>query len=211
MQSLFFSAHLLLEGGLMQTCENKEYPMEDNMKFPGHFYLKPGELYTGVSPAHVITILGSCVAVTMYHKQKNVAVMCHAMQPVCSNKASGCQDECCHKFKIVQCTITEMINQLRSMDVPKEGLEVKLFGGSTQFNISGEGREDKAIGRQNINAALDVLSVHGISLNVLEVGGDMGRKLIFDTNSGAVFLKRIGPFRTQKPNPAAPEAIGYRW
>ena len=173
-------------------------PMEENRCLQNKYYLKPGELFAGSKPARVTTVVGSCVAVTMYHQQMNMAVMCHAMQPSCSHESSDCRNTCSEKFKVVRCVITEMMAQFEQLGVPKEGIEVKLFGGSAQFAKNGGFSEERAIGRQNIEAALNILSTYGIRAHVMEVGGGMGRKLIFDTNNGAVFLKRIGPLGAKK-------------
>ena len=43
--------------------------------------LKPAELFISERPAIVRTVLGSCVAVTMYDRQLGIAAICHALLP----------------------------------------------------------------------------------------------------------------------------------
>ena len=44
-------------------------------------YLKPGEVHFGGEPSRVITVLGSCVAVIMYHRHTRTGAICHAVMP----------------------------------------------------------------------------------------------------------------------------------
>lgn len=43
-------------------------------------FLKPGEAIVSPNPILVSTVLGSCIAVTMYSPEKRVGAICHAAQ-----------------------------------------------------------------------------------------------------------------------------------
>ncbi|HOP41774.1 MAG TPA: chemotaxis protein CheD, partial [Geobacteraceae bacterium] len=44
-------------------------------------FLKPGEMHFAVNPTIVTTVLGSCIAVTMYSKELHTGAICHAILP----------------------------------------------------------------------------------------------------------------------------------
>jgi chemotaxis protein CheD len=46
-----------------------------------NIFLKPGALYISEKPAIVSTILGSCIAVTIFNKRLKVGGICHALLP----------------------------------------------------------------------------------------------------------------------------------
>ena len=50
-------------------------------------FLKPGEVHFGRDPARVITVLGSCVSVIMYHRHTMIGAICHAVMP--SRRGAG--------------------------------------------------------------------------------------------------------------------------
>ena len=43
--------------------------------------LQPGEFYFGDKETRIRTLLGSCVAITLWHPQKLIGGMCHYMLP----------------------------------------------------------------------------------------------------------------------------------
>ena len=55
-------------------------------------YLAPGEFRFATSPTRLRTILGSCVAVTLWHPERKIGGMCHYMLPSrarCSTALNG--------------------------------------------------------------------------------------------------------------------------
>jgi len=48
-----------------------------------------------------------------------------------------------------------------------------------------------SIGRQNITAAEQVLKSEGLKMHAVDVGGLLGRKIYFYTDTGEVLLKRL--------------------
>ncbi|RJX27939.1 MAG: chemotaxis protein CheD [Desulfurivibrio sp.] len=156
---------------------------------PARYYLKPGELFAGEEAALVKTVLGSCVAVTMFSPRCRVGSLCHSMLPSCRNEnpcIGGCQDG----PRYVDCAIRRMLEWFFSLGINREEIEVKVFGGSDMF-AGPRGPEYKGIGRQNIDMALQTLEQEGLRLAASDVGGPRGRKIIFKSYSGEVFLKRL--------------------
>ena len=146
-------------------------------------YLKPGDLYHGERPATVSTILGSCVAVTLFDPGTGVGSICHAMLPRNPSLRGG------ETFRYVDSSIFSMMERFRALGIRKNEMEVKLFGGADVLEYHGE--SGLSVGRQNIEIALEVIAEVGLRLIVSDVGGKVGRKLRFYTHTGEVLLKRM--------------------
>jgi len=145
-------------------------------------YLNPAELVLAESPAVVTTVLGSCVAVTFYYRHLAYGTICHSVLPRGREKGPG---------KYVDQSIAYMVDFFRQKMIRPHDLVAKVFGGADMFAQLNTEKPSRTVGSQNIQAALESLSTAGIEPAVIEVGGQLGRKLIFHTSSGEIFMKRI--------------------
>ena len=156
---------------------------------PLHYSLKPGELFLGEEVAQIETLLGSCVAVVMFSPRCRVGAVSHSMLPSCRNE-EPCASRCLQGPRFVDCSIQRMLEWFLKKGIMRSELVVKLFGGSDMFSAD-QDRVHKGIGQQNIDRALQVLEQEGLHLAASDVGGVRGRKIIFKTHTGEVFLKRL--------------------
>lgn len=154
-------------------------------------HLKPAGFYFLEKPGVIRTVLGSCVTVTMFCKRTGAASACHPVLPVCrDNKAchfAGCSD----KYKYVECVIPEMARLFRKSGVSMNELEVKLFGGSEMITKNGAQAQIIQVGRMNGEMAMKKLNGLGIRIKSYDIGGTLGRRILFDTSSGDVWVKRL--------------------
>lgn len=152
-------------------------------------HLNPGELYIGKKPALISTILGSCVAVVMFHPTSAIGAICHSLLPDCQCHEEPCLGKSCRDcFRYVDCSVVHMVNWFRDQGAPPWELQVKLFGGSDMFDHN---MGDRSVGQQNIRIAREVIEKEGMRLLALDVGGNRGRKIIFNSMTGEVFMKRL--------------------
>jgi chemotaxis protein CheD len=151
-------------------------------------YLKPGEVHFSEKPAVVMTLLGSCISLTMFSARLGLGGICHVLLPRCrEDSCPGCCDESYH---YVDCCIMGMVERFAWMGVARSELEIKVFGGSDILVTNG--RENHAsVGRQNITVARKTLQREGLKVSASHIGGTFGRKIFFFTHTGAVFMKRI--------------------
>lgn len=156
-------------------------------------YLNPGEIYFSTEPAVVVTVLGSCLSVTMFSRRRGLGGICHGLLPQCKDQEGrkDCHGECLEGFKYVDCSIRRMVQLFDKQKVRRSEIEVKCFGGADMFMRPVERPGLVSIGRQNINAAEQVLKSEGLKMHVVDVGGVQGRKIFFYTNTGEVLLKRL--------------------
>lgn len=147
-------------------------------------FLKPGEVFMSREPAIVSTILGSCLAITVFSKRLKAGGICHALLP---ESQSPRDKEQLGRF--VDSAFKYILRRLETMGVEKNEMQVKIFGGGDVLDILDAARP--SVGRQNIERAVEVIKREGLTVFHSDIGGRKGRFIRFDTQTGVVFLKRI--------------------
>lgn len=154
-------------------------------------YLGIGEVCFAQQPAYITTVLGSCIGVAMYNREKSIGALCHAVQPECRKKTGTCE-ACRERSRYVVCAIPWMVKQFERCSIPHHHIEVKVFGGADMFEATRHGEHCTTIGKMNITAAFKMISREHLRLISYDVGGNCGRKIIFHTHTGRVFVQRQG-------------------
>ncbi len=145
-------------------------------------YLKPGEVIVSRHPILISTILGSCIAVTMFSPAKKIGAICHAMYP--------CNPTGTPNVHYVDSAIYYVFNKMMEY-TGKSDLIVKLFGGARVL-AGGEYVGDRmAVGEQNISQAKKTLADLGLAIATSDIGGLRGRKLLFSMKTGDIYLRRL--------------------
>jgi len=152
--------------------------------------LNPAELHVSTTPVIVRTVLGSCVAVTMFNRHRRIAAICHALLPHPNNNEPDTANYVENR-RYVTCVIPEMVRTMRRHDILPQEIEVKVFGGSDTLGRSAGQESDHPVGRLNVKAVMEMLEAERLSLKTSDVGGTRGRKILFYTHTGEVLLKRL--------------------
>jgi len=161
--------------------------VRDLDNFPKVF-LQTGDCYLGVRPTLVQTVLGSCVAVTMCAPKRQVGAICHAFLPDSARfDAKGKDPQVC---RFVDTAVETMLASLMRLKIAPGELVVKVFGGASGI-ISGNRCEQYDIGARNLSAVRERLAAHGIKVARSATGGCQGRKLLFLTHTGDVWVKTL--------------------
>lgn len=169
------------------------------MKLPGpsipQVHLQPGEVLVTQEPQWVITLLGSCVAVTMFNARFRLAAICHAMlsQPRGAATPGSCPAQ---RFRYLSAAIPAMARPFSQLGLQPKEVEVKLFGGGDVINMGGDPHNNRSIGHANIVMAQQLLNEAGFQIKARNVGGNRGRKIVFNTDSGVVLHQRLPRGRT---------------
>jgi len=145
--------------------------------------LMPGEWDVLVGDGAIETLLGSCVALTIWDPVTVTGACCHFMLPGTGvHIGPEAADETEGKYG--RRVIPAMLKRLRSRGVPPERCVYKLFGGGRMF-VGDVGD----IGAQNIACARELLRRGGFALTAESVGDDGHRKIRLDIASGEVHLE----------------------
>ena len=149
-------------------------------------YVSPGDLIVAERPSMLVTVLGSCVAATMFHRRLGLAAMCHGLLPNGGREREG------DPFRYVTSAVRHMADRFRSAGARPNEIEVKLFGGADVLEVSDMAVCSGAtVGARNTEAALRALESEGLRVIASDMRGRRGRKIFFNTETGEVFLKRL--------------------
>lgn len=153
-------------------------------------HLKAGEMHYSVRPSLVVTVLGSCLSVTMHAPRLGIGGICHSLLPLCEDRRR-CTGGCAEGFRYVDCSIRRMIRLFDKAGAARSELEVKCFGGADLFSRPIEKPNLLSIGRQNAATAEKILKHEGLRIRKKDVGGLHGRKIYFYSHTGEVLLRRL--------------------
>jgi len=146
-----------------------------------NIFLKPGEVVVAYDPALVSSVLGSCVAVTLYSPGRQIGSICHAMMPDCGGQVDD--------LRYVDAAVGYIYRKMRAAGATD--LVVKLFGGAQVLDINNYSSEKMSVGEQNVARAELALAELGLVVAARDTGGLQGRKLFFCTRDGDVYLHRL--------------------
>lgn len=145
-------------------------------------YINVGEFYIGIKPTEVCTILGSCVAVCLYDRLERIGGMNHYLIPLWNGK--GLQSP-----KYGNIAIHRLVEGMTNIGCRVENLEAKIFGGGNVINTVSS--ESMMVGRKNIVVAQEVLDEYKIPVIARDVGGELGRRIMLESQTGRVLLNYI--------------------
>jgi chemotaxis protein CheD len=142
---------------------------------------------TAAEPNKIITFgLGSCVGLTLYDPILKIGGLLHIMLPD-SKQFTNINKPA----KFADLGIPLMLKELQKNGANLGRLQAKLAGGAQMFS----GMDEKFvlnIGQRNTDMTRTILKQLGIRTYAEEVGGNRGRTMILDLESGRVTIRTIG-------------------
>lgn len=161
------------------------------MTEPSTHFLYPSNLFASREPFIVNTILGSCVAVCLYDTVLQYGGINHYMLPLWNGQGLASP-------KFGNIAINKLIEKMQSMGSAQRNMVAKVFGGG---NIIEASTATFMIGDRNIAIAIDMLKELQIKIISQSVGGNLGRKIQFNTITGEVKQKMIEKQQPVNGNP----------
>lgn len=140
-----------------------------------------------ISPNNIITIgLGSCVGISLYCKKSKMVGLIHIMLPNSEKFKNNS-----NKFKFADTAIPIAIDMMIKKGAIKSKITAKIAGGAQMFK--GENQKfNSDIGSRNVRAVESALSKSEISILGREIGGNKGRTMLVDSQTGVVTIKSLG-------------------
>lgn len=160
------------------------------MRKPPHaleIFLQPGELYFGDRDTRVRTLLGSCVAITLWHPARLIGGMCHYLLPGArlNKRTNGRLDG-----RYADDALLLFMEEIEKTGTHPSEYEAKMFGGGDQFP-GAEKHEALSVPDRNIDAGRHLLARHGFHLKNSHLGGTGHRNVILDVWSGHVWMQHV--------------------
>jgi chemotaxis protein CheD len=151
-----------------------------------HVTLAPGDLYFGRAPTVVHTLLGSCVAITLWSAERKLGGMCHYLL---TDRSQYQQSDKYPPGYYATDAVKFFLEKLRQNGMRPADFEVKLFGGGNMFDQIDYGESKINVARINIERGQALLEQHGFRVKATDVGGVRYRKIYFELESGDVWVQ----------------------
>ncbi|WP_341678628.1 chemotaxis protein CheD [Niveibacterium sp. SC-1] len=152
-------------------------------------HVHAGEIGVGGSEDELRTVLGSCVAITLWHPQRRIGVMSHVQLPMRSPRRRHGRDA-----RYAEDAWLSMLESLHEMRVPISECECKMFGGARVFANAGT-----EVGAANVGDLRGLLAGSGVRLIREHVEGTGHRVIRFIVSTGDVWV-------SHRPQPVGAEA-----
>ena len=145
--------------------------------------LQPGEFHFGDANTRIQTLLGSCVAITLWHPIRRIGGMCHYMLP--SRHTSTHELDGRYAEEAMQMFLRQAA---RHGTLPQE-YQVKLFGGGNMFPAFSKPSAQGSVAENNIAAARRLVARHQLHLVAESLGHTGHRQVLFDIATGDVWVR----------------------
>ena len=146
-------------------------------------FLSPGEVACAAEPTLITTVLGSCVAVTLWDSLQRRGGVNHFVLPHNTPERVG--------TRYGEMAMAQLVDRMVDMGAKPRSLQAKVFGGAGVLVLGGE---HGSVGAANVALALADLSRRRIPVMACRTGGKRGRLLIFDTATGEAFVRRLAGY-----------------
>lgn len=147
-------------------------------------FLHPGGFHFSDGGEHLHTLLGSCIAITLWHPIKKIGGMCHFVLPEKSGNMAD--SELDGRYAIDALELFRRAVSARATTFAQ--YQAKIFGGSNILENS-KVKEEDTIGMRNAEAAFTLLMQAGAEIQVAHVGETGHRRIVFDVETGDVWVR----------------------
>ncbi|HWS18033.1 MAG TPA: chemotaxis protein CheD, partial [Candidatus Elarobacter sp.] len=136
-------------------------------------------------PVQISMILGSCAGVCLYDRRRAIGGATHYMLPQWAGPGTP-------STRYGDVALDVLLKQFQEHGSGPKDLEAKIFGGACMFEVfRAENGSDDHIGSRNVNMALQTFSRLGIVIAARDTGGENGRKIKMQSDTGSVAVSVI--------------------
>jgi chemotaxis protein CheD len=166
-----------------------------------HLVLMPGQMHFGGAAASVRTLLGSCVAVTLWHPTKRIGGMCHYLLPSRNRRAGDT-----HDGRYGDEALETMVQLLRKAGTEPTDYHAHLYGGADTMPDNSGLKFN--VGERNIEQGFSLIDRHGFQIQGVDVGDDVPRSVHLVLATGEVEMRRsMGKAPAPVPLTPAPAPV----
>jgi chemotaxis protein CheD len=171
--------------GIIEIGSVKKPINRSNRLLSLNYFLNPGYVFVSPKPIIISTVVGSCVAVCMYDKKYKVGGMNHFQLPYVGER---------HKAtaRYGNVATRALIRMMIDNGSELKYLEAQIFGGAYNPKVS-----PSDVGYENIKVAKEILAKKRIHVSSEDVGGERGRKIVFNTNTCEIGLLKVKELRNR--------------
>ncbi|SHH84043.1 chemotaxis protein CheD [Sporobacter termitidis DSM 10068] len=130
--------------------------------------------------------LGSCIGVAIYDPKAKIGGLIHILLP----SSQGFENGNHVRTKFADSGIMDLVEALLKAGASRVRLKAKMAGGASMFTIKSTSSIHE-VGKRNIQSSKDTLKMLGIELVAHDTGGNKGRTIIFDIDTGQLTIKTV--------------------
>mgnify|MGYP000975448092 CR=1 FL=1 len=131
------------------------------------------------------TGLGSCIGLTLYDAQTQIAGMAHIMLPSSQIAREGQ----INPAKYADTAVVELVARLEKAGANPSRLVAKLAGGAQMFAFAAG--DSMRIGPRNVESTKAALAACGIPVAAEDTGGSHGRTIEMDSRTGILNIRSV--------------------
>lgn len=147
--------------------------IKDGIEQEKEIHVGIGEIAVASAPAKLKTVLGSCIALSIYVSQLRLGGMAHILL----------QGDDGESLRYSGPATRELIERIRGKIKGDERLIAKLAGGASS-SIGDDNPLLRNLGKRTMLHVVKILVDEGIDIFGMHIGGREGRNVIFDLSSG---------------------------
>lgn len=132
--------------------------------------------------------LGSCLGIVISDPKSGISGLVHPMLPSRGDEKSRPPE------RFVDSGTALLVEELLAAGADESALRAKITGGAAVVDF---GTEEESIGDRNVTKARETLASRGIEIVGEEVGGDCGRTIHVEAETGTVTVRRTDGVETE--------------
>lgn len=153
-------------------------------------HLLAGQLYFGHTAGRVHTLLGSCVAVTLWNPVRQLGGMCHFLLPTRQRPVGSPRDG-----RFGDESLEMLVEALQRAGTKPQDYLVHLYGGADTLPDSGGSKFN--VGERNIEQGWNLIDRYGFVLQNVDVGDHVPRNVSMTFPGGVVQMRRGKSMKTR--------------
>ena len=158
---------------------------DPNSPVSKNYFLQPGFIYLATKPTIISTVVGSSIAICVFDRKQKIGGMNHFQFPVIRGLKQA-------TARYGNVAVSALINLMINEGSKFEHLEAQILGGAHHPEVSNEN-----VGLENIKVAKKILTKKKIRIVSEDVGGEKGRKIIFNTNTNEIAVVKVDKVRQE--------------
>jgi chemotaxis protein CheD len=146
--------------------------------------VRMGELAVSRDPGHMLVSLGlgSCIGLALVDSRSGVAGLAHVVLP----ESDGREDRV---ERFADKAVPALLAQIERLGAVRPRVKAVLVGGASMFALGSAGLD---VGPRNEGAVRDALQALGVPVAAAETGGNRGRTIRVNVESGRVTSRDAG-------------------
>lgn len=149
-------------------------------------HIHSGGVWFGGGDVRLRTILGSCVAITLWHPTRRIGGLCHFVTARAPAARRGDRNGCYGDSAMA------LLQEIVATGLDPRAFEAKLFGGGQMFTCTADSPKQclpTRVQASNIAMGRELVQRFEHPLVAEHLGGRGHRNLVFDLTTGLAWLK----------------------